>query len=116
MLMIVGCDMQDEDNELSNKPDYSILQHYEYKYRDANNDKPYMIFNRALNTDTTVVAFPIKNKSRGYVVIIANSKNSPSVKYMPEVDFFVSQDVYLTVKDQAFLSKEVDQFIAMHAH
>jgi hypothetical protein len=50
------------------------------------------------------------------VVIIANSKNSPSVKYMPEVDFFVSQDVYLTVKDQAFLSKEVDQFIAMHAH
>jgi hypothetical protein len=112
--MIGGCDMQDENNELANKPDYSVLQHYDYVYSKANHDKPYMIFTRALNTDTTVVAFPIKNKPVGYVFIIAKSKYSPFVKYMPEVDFDVTQDAYLAVKDQTSLSGEVEQFILMH--
>lgn len=121
VIIIGGCDMQEEENELAkyelaNKPDYSILEHYEYKYREANNDRPYMIIKRALKTDKTVVAFPMKNKSRGYVVILASSQNPPSVKYMPEQDFVVTQDAYLAVKGQMSLSNEVEQFIAKRVH
>jgi hypothetical protein len=114
MIMIGGCDMQDKNNEIANKSEYSVLQSYEYEYRKAKNDRPYMVFKRALNTGVTVVAFPIKNKSHGYVVILANSKNPPSVKYIPNVDFVVTQDAYLAVKSQASLSREVEQFIAKH--
>lgn len=121
LIMIGGCDIQDEGNdlakyELANKPDYSILEHYEYKYRESSNDRKYMIQKRALKTDTTVVAFPIKNKSHGYVVILANSQHPPLVKYMPEEDFVVTQDAYLAVKGQASLSIEVEQFIARRVH
>ena len=121
VIMTGGCDMQGEENELAkyelaNKPDYSILEHYEYKYREANNDRPYMIIKRALKTDKTVVAFPIKNKSRGYVVLLVNSQNPPLVKYMPEEIFFVTRNTYLAVKVESSLSNEVEQFIVKHVH
>lgn len=76
MVMIGGCDMQDKNDEIANKSEYSVLQSYEYNYREAKIDKQYMIFKRALNTGATVVAFPIKNKSHGYVVILDKFKKS----------------------------------------
>jgi len=116
IIIIVGCDMQDGNREITNKHDYSILQAYEYDYRDANNDKPYMVFNHALGTNKTVVAFPIKNKHVGYVVIIANPTVSSTAKYMPEADFVVTQDVFQTVKSQVSFSEETEKFISLHIH
>lgn len=116
IMIVVGCDMQDDNREITNKSDYSILQSYEYDYRGANNDKPYMVFDHALGTNRTVVAFPIKNKHVGYVIIIANPTVSSTVKYMPEADFVVTQDVFQTVKSQVSFSEGTEKFISMHIH
>jgi hypothetical protein len=107
-----GCDLNSMKNEAVNKSEYSVLQYYGYEYRDATHDKPYMIFRRARNTELTVLAFPIKDKTVGYVVMIAGTQSVPSIKAMPEVDFEVTTDAYAAVKAENVLSKEVDQFIA----
>ena len=104
--------MQVLEDEASNKSEYSVLQAYEHQYREIRNDKTYIVFKQALNTELTVVAFPRKDKLHGYVVILAKAKGSPAVKVMPETDFLVTQDAYAAVRADASLSKEVDQFIA----
>lgn len=115
MLLVVGaCDPQEMENDFTNKSEYSILQSYEYEYREVKNDKPYMVFKNALKTNATIVAFPIKNKPKGYVVILAQAKSSPKVKFMPDTDFIVSQKIIEEVKAETPLSKEVEKFIAAH--
>ncbi len=86
LLVAGGCRsqaMNDElaKNELANKPEYSVLQAYEYQYRDVKNDKSYLVFKNALKTDATVVAFPIKNKTTGYVVMLAETKTVEGESY-----------------------------------
>src|SRR5260370_28846126 len=95
LLVAGGCRsqaMNDElaDNELANKPEYSVLQAYEYQYKDVKNDKPYLVFKNALKTDATVVAFPIKSKATGYVVMLAQAKALPKSKVIPDTDFVVT--------------------------
>jgi len=114
LLVVSGCGMQDMGNEFANKTEYSILQSYEYEYREVKNDKPYMIFKNALKTDFTVVAFPIRDKPKGYVVLLAQTEGSPKVKFSPDVDFVVTQSTFAEVKATTPLSKEVEQFIATH--
>jgi len=102
------------NDELANKPEYSVLPAYEYQYREVKNDKPYLVFKNALKTDATVVAFPIKSKATGYVVMLAQAKYLPKVKAMPDADFVVTQAALKEVRAATPLSNEVEQFIAAH--
>jgi hypothetical protein len=111
--LLGGCDLSLMNNEAVNKSEYSVLQYYAYEYREAKHDKPYMIFKHALKTELTVLAFPIKDKPVGYVVILARAEGVPKVKVITEVDFEVTKDAYAAVKAETVLSKEVDQFIAV---
>lgn len=112
LLTLGGCDLQSMNIEAINKAEYSVLQHYELEYRGVNHIKPYMIFRHALDTNLTVLAFPVKNRPTGYVVILAQAEGMPKVKAMTDVDFEVTKDVYASVKMEVALSTEVDQFIA----
>jgi len=114
LFLTSACNKDANDDELANKPEYSILQSYEYKYRDMPNDKPYLVEMNALNTGLTVIAFPAQDKSHGYVVMLTNSSRSPDIKVLPDVDFVVTNESYKAVKEQIALSKEVDQFISKH--
>ena len=115
LLVLTGaCNKEANEGELANKPEYSILQSYEYKYRDMPNDKPYLVEKNALNTGLTVIAFPAKDKSHGYVVMLTSSVRSPDILVLPEVDFVVTNGSYSSVKEQTSLSKEVDRFISRH--
>ncbi len=118
LLVVGGCRSQPTNelakNELDNKPEYSVLQAYGYQYRDVKNDKPYLVFKNALKTDTTVVAFPIKSKATGYVVLLAQTKSLPKVKAIPDADFVVTKDALEQVRAATPLSKEVEQFITAH--
>jgi hypothetical protein len=118
LLVVGGCRSQPTNelakNELDNKPEYSVLQAFGYEYMDVKNDKPYLVFKNALKTDATVVAFPIKNKTTGYVVMLAQAKSSPKVKVMPDADFVVTKDALEQVRAATPLSKEVEQFITAH--
>lgn len=109
--LLGGCDINAMKNCSANKREYSILQHYEYEYREAKHNKPYIVFQRALNTEHTVLAFPIKSKPVGYAVILAQAKGVPKIKVMAETDFVVTREAYAAVKAEAALSQEVEQFI-----
>jgi hypothetical protein len=112
--IVNGCNKQEMRNEFSDKSEYSILQSYEYEYREIKNDKPYMIFKHALKTNATVVAFPIMNMPKGYVVILAQAEGSVKVKSMPNAEFLVTQSIFEEVKLNANLSKDVEKYIEAH--
>ncbi len=118
-IITAGCDILGEDNEqakyeLLNKHDYSVIQVLGYKYRNKTNNIPYLILLDQEDSNDNAVAFPIKGKTQGYVVILANTDFPPLIKYLPEKDFVVTQEAYQAVKSQLSLSKEVDQFIMNH--
>jgi hypothetical protein len=113
-LLTSGCDGSAMKNEAANKSENSILQYFEYECRETRNDKPFLIFERALDTDAVVVAFPIKGQPRGYVVMFAQREGRSDVKLMPDVEFVVTQEAYLAVKKKTPLSKNVDKFISLH--
>lgn len=117
VLLVNGCDGTSAmKNEALNKAEYSILQSFEYEYRGSNNDKPYLVVKNALKTKSTVVAFPIKGKSTGYVVMLAQAEGLPKTKVMPEVDFAVTKEAFEAVKARTFLSPEIEQVIVAHIH
>lgn len=99
-------------DELKGKTEYSVLQSFEFKYRDEVNDQPYLVFKNALKTGLVVVAFPVKGKATGYVMILAQSDDDPKVKVVPAADFLVTREAYEAVKAATVMSKEVDQFIS----
>lgn len=49
------------------------------------------VFKSALNTNTTVMVFPIKGKLQGYVVMLVKAEGMPKVKIMPDAEFVVTQ-------------------------
>jgi hypothetical protein len=112
VLFLAGCDVETKGNIVENKSEYSVLQAYEYQYRGTTNDKSYMIFKRALDTEFTVVAFPRKDSSQGYVMMLANDEETAAVKLIPQTDFLVTQEVFAKVKSEILLSKKLEQFIA----
>jgi len=114
LLIVSGCDMQTLRNESTNKTEYSTLESYEYKYREIENDEPYMIVKNALKTKATVLAFPIRGKAHGYVVMLAEAEGVPKDKSMPETDFVVTQNAFTEVKAATSLSKEIEHLIATH--
>ena len=111
MTLVGGCDADSANGELSDKSEYSVLQRYEYEYREVKQDLPFMIFKHALKTNLTVLAFPVRDKPVGYVVIIARSNGVSKVKAMDGVEFKVSKLAYAAVKSEADISPEVDNFI-----
>jgi hypothetical protein len=109
--LIGGCDLGSMSKESTNKSEYSVLQFYAYELQDISHENSYMIFQNALNTKLTVLAFPIKEKASGYVVILANAEGTPKVKTIPEFKFNVSKETYAKIKAEVSISEEVDQFI-----
>lgn len=101
-------------NEGHNLHEYSILQSYEHRLRNAANADQYIIIKNALETQHTVVAFPIRGKETGYVVMLAQAEGDPKTKSLPEVDFVVTESAFEAVKARTKLSPEIEQFILAH--
>lgn len=104
---------------LHDKHEWSIVQGYEWKYRDAENNKPYIIeetrFEKyASKDDPPVVAFPVKGKTKGYVVILSKAKGGAMLKVLPIVDFELTKGIYEEIKSKVSLSDDVDKFISSH--
>jgi hypothetical protein len=116
-VVLLGCNdiKKNSPAELSNKQEYSIIQSVEYEYRNVRHEKEYIIFRDALNTKKTLVAFPVKDKNHGYVVILASSCSSPKVKYLPEKDFMVSPSTLEIVFSEVSFSDEVRSFLLSHS-
>lgn len=114
LFIVSGCDIQGMNNEFANKTEYSILEACESTYQDVKNDEPYMVLKNALQSDKTVLAFPIRGKATGYVVMLAQAEGIPKDKAMPETDFVVTQRAFTEIKATTPLSKEIAQFIAAH--
>jgi len=114
--IVVGCFyvFRGFDNEGLNIHEYSILQSCEHRFRNAPNADQYIIIKKALETPHTVVAFPIKGKEAGYVVMLAQAEGDPKTKSLPEVDFVVTESAFEAVKARTKLSPEIEQFIAAH--
>ncbi len=115
LLVVSGCDIQGMKNEYANKYEYSLLEACYSRYKDVKNDEPYMVLKNALQTDKTVLAFPIRGKATGYVMMLAQAEGIPKDKGLsPKEDFVVTQKAFAEIKATTPLSQEIVQFIEAH--
>ena len=73
-----------EPDELGSKPEYSILQGFEYDYRERPNDAPIRFRRHAMQSPSDVIGFPVAGRSTGYVWYIANPRVIPAISPMPD--------------------------------
>ena len=121
--LITGCDhflqgctskcSLDQDTLLLNDLDEAAyILAYREKYKDMKHDEPYMI--ETDDNHPPIVAFPIKRKQKGYVVILTRSKGGHTVKMVPVNDFELTKEVYVEIKKQVLLSHDIDALISSH--
>ena len=78
VLLLASCQPggnSDDPSELTNKTVYSILQSYEYKWRNRSNDSGCIVVISALNSDYHIVGIPLSNASKGYSWMVLNPQN-----------------------------------------
>lgn len=115
LCFITGCDKCDLDQHtlLQNDLDEAAyILAYREKYKDMKHDEPYMI--ETDGNHPPIVAFPIKRKQEGYIVILTRSKGGHTVKMVPVRDFELTKEVYVEIKKQVLLSHDIDALIASH--
>jgi hypothetical protein len=105
--------MRSGDHGFGDKYEYSAIQAYSGRYKNMDNDKPYLI-EKIKNNNYALIAFPIKGKQKGYVVIFPNPEGGHKIKSIPNVDFELTQEVYNEIKAKVHISEDVDTFIASH--
>lgn len=99
-------------NELANKSEYSLLQAMSFRLRDRPHDRSFLIFREALDTDFTVVAFPLSKSETGYVALLANAEIPPLDKSVPNGDFIITPRTSVAVKERVKLSPSVETYMA----
>ncbi|MCP1107727.1 hypothetical protein M6G53_20360 [Serratia nevei] len=108
-----GCDFIGMKSGAINKHECSIVQAVEYNYREVENSAPYILLPKALQTEKTVVGFPLKGKNKGYAVILADAIGDPKVKILPnDVPFLVTKNALSEIREKTRLSDEVDKYLA----
>ena len=109
------CVFSDEfADESASKSEWSILQHYEYTYRDKSNSEPYLLFNTALGSKYNVIGFPTLKKNTGFVFILANTAGKPYIKAMRQESFVVTAAVLKEVQEKVAIREDVKEFISSH--
>jgi hypothetical protein len=111
ILTLWGCDKKNIDTDLSSKSEYSILQSFEYEYSDFGHDENFILVHNALGTGHNILAFPISQAEKGYVVMLTDADSKPKDKRIPEKGFTVNMDVLNKVKKLTNLSTEVELLI-----
>jgi aspartate 1-decarboxylase len=121
MLFIFGYHLYPIWNETSvgfaDRQEWSIVHIMDKKYEDADNSEFYFIEEvdiKNVNNNSSIVAFPIKGKTKGYVVILSKATVGATVKVSPIVDFELTKEIYEEIKSQITLYDDVDTFIASH--
>lgn len=87
-LSLASCEGGAGENELATKNEYSVLQHFEYKFRQKDHAQPYIVEADALGSGHDVIGLPIKGRDEGYVWLIAKSEGIDSVIVLPEKTSF----------------------------
>lgn len=102
-----------EQNELDTKSEYSVLQYYEFEYRNHPNSKKLIIKKSALNTKYNVFGLPKANSKKGYVWIIANPDSDTQVKVMPsDITFLMNDKTMLILEKKIVLAPDVNKFLS----
>lgn len=70
--------------ELESKQEYSVLQSYEYNYRDRGNSDGVVVEELALGSKFHVVGLPKRGEPKGYIWFIANSDDPKAIQRLPK--------------------------------
>lgn len=103
---LIGCKKgASQDNELASKNEYSVLQSYEYKYREESNATPYIIEKNALSSGADVIGLPVKGRTEGYVWLIASPNSTSSVLVLPaDTSFEVNSSTLQSLEKSVTMS------------
>lgn len=73
MLLATACHSDSaQPNEFDTKPAYSVLQSYEFNWRNKPNSSGIMVVRAALGTEFDVVGLPIVGQDKGFTWIVLN--------------------------------------------
>lgn len=73
MLLVAACQPDNaQPSELDTKSAYSVLQSYEFKWRDKPHSSGIVVVRSALGTKFDIVGLPIAGKNKGFVWLVLN--------------------------------------------
>lgn len=104
------------DGELANKSEYSVLQFYEYEFRNKDHAIAYVLHKNALDSGLDVVGFPITGRDVGYVWIVARANKDGMIFQIPErTDFLVDEAALVALRKEINFSPAVLKFLESKA-
>jgi len=105
-------------DEMQSKYEYSMLEALSNKNSESKNNATYKIFEHPRGksySDAVAIGLPIKNKNKGYVMVLASTVNHPLVKVFPDdISFAFKEDWLDEIKFQVSLSIEVEKYLLKH--
>jgi len=109
-----------DSDEMQNKYEYSCIESLYYTYKNIDNKNQYRLF-ECENVDLISIGFPIEHKSKGYVMVLANTLHKPLIKNFPDaIKFIIKKEWLSKIKSKVKLSIEVEQYlldyIDIHSH
>ena len=73
MLLVAACHSDNsQPSELDTKSAYSVLQSYEFKWRDKSHSSGIVVVRSALATKFDIVGLPIAGQDKGFVWLVLN--------------------------------------------
>lgn len=115
--VLAGCGGEtDAGKELETKSEYSVLQGFEFDYRQRKQEQPYVIEKNALSSGYNLIGLPKADSENGYVWLIANPSSEPAIKQIPSnVDFSISKDALAAIEQSVQLTPAVQSYLVAHA-
>ncbi|MEE7545957.1 hypothetical protein HF319_01885 [Xanthomonas sp. Kuri4-1] len=113
-LALAGCLSEtNAGRELEAKSEYSVLQSFEFDYRERKQERNYIIEKNALSSGYDLIGLPKANVDHGYVWLIANPSSEPAIKKMPSDDVFsVNKDALAAIKQSVQLPPAMEAYLA----
>lgn len=114
VFVVVSCRLQydGDSNELLAKEEYSILQYYEYEYRDKENSMRPIVVGKALNTRFGVIGLPVAGSIKGYVWFIGNSSSNLIAQLPAEANFYVDETILKVISEIPWMSNSLKKYLS----
>jgi hypothetical protein len=112
-LFLTSCmNSESSDGELEKKSEYSVLQFYEYEFRNKDHSVAYTLQKNALNSGFDVIGFPITGRDVGYVWIAARANKDGVILQIPkQTEFLVDEATLVELRKKNNFSPVVLKFL-----
>lgn len=112
ILLLWACLLHLAQGEWGATHEYSILQGLEFRNRDLDHARAFIVEPHDEHTDIDAFGVPALDRESGYVWFIANPKTPPNIKVTPDdAPFSITDDDLVEIKQRLQLDPEIEAYL-----